>query len=144
LQLYESLKESKPDQGCGITREGLACDWHGLLYPCHRAMEIGTEFAIGNIFENVDVNLSSKIRTMIHNEAFHSDSAKEYPLASYCPVAIYQKHHNFHGDWSREWAEMISLKAKLVAKHYLELAAQLEAPRQPAGLASDRPLAANA
>jgi radical SAM protein with 4Fe4S-binding SPASM domain len=145
LQFYEGLKDSSLHQGCGITREGLACDWHGLLYPCHRAMEIGTEFAIGSIFDGVDAALSSKIRTMIHEQTFSSRSAKEFPLASYCPVAVYQKDHNFHGDWSREWSEMISLKAKLVAKHYPELVARLEAPTPSVvGLADDQRSAAQA
>lgn len=129
LQFFETLKRPTFQQGCGVTRQGLACDWHGLLYPCHRAMEIGTQFAIGDIYEGVDDSLSKKVRTRIHEEAFSSDSAKQYPLVSYCPVAIFQKHQNFHGEWSEGFCEIISLKAKLVAKYYFELARYVDERR---------------
>jgi uncharacterized protein len=121
-QLFETLKDSSYRQGCGITREGLACDWHGLLYPCHRAMEIGTTFAIGNIYDGIDAEMNEKLRRAIHETAFDSPSARAYPLVSFCPVAIYQKHGDFGGEWSQEYCEMISLKTKLVAKYYQQLA----------------------
>ena len=126
-QLYESLKGTTYHQGCGITREGLAADWHGLLYPCHRAMEVGTQFAVGNIYDGVDPALNRKIRAMIHEQAFGSESARAFPLVSYCPVAIYQKHRDFRAEWSKEFSALISLKAKLVAKHYVEIARVVEA-----------------
>ena len=131
-QLYDFLKQTAPEQGCGVIHEGLACDWHGLLYPCHRAMEIGTEFAIGSIVDGIDVERAAKTRDRIHREAFQSASAKEFPLVSYCPVAIFQKHHDFKGEWSREYCEMIELKAKLVAKHYLELMPLIDGPSHEA------------
>jgi radical SAM protein with 4Fe4S-binding SPASM domain len=131
-QAYQHLKRTSFHQGCGITGEGLACDWHGLLYPCHRAMEMGTEFAIGNIYEGINPDLDRKIRTMIHDRAFGSNSSKEFPLVSYCPVRIYQEHKNFEGEWSKEFCEMINIKHKLVAKYYLELAGCIERPQRAA------------
>jgi sulfatase maturation enzyme AslB (radical SAM superfamily) len=123
LQLYETLRQPTHHQGCGITAKGLACDWHGLLYPCHRAMEIGTQLSIGDIYKGIDDGLSTKIRRMIHESSYQSLSAKQFPLVSFCPIAIYQKHHDFAESWNQYYCEMINAKAKLVSKHYHEISA---------------------
>lgn len=109
-----------------VTREGLACDWHGPLYPCHRAMEIETQFAIGSIYEGIDPERSTLVRGLIQERSLGSNSAKKSPLITYCPVAIYQKHGDFGGDWSKEYCEMINLMMKLVAKYYFTLAQDIE------------------
>jgi len=121
MQIHEQLHHTSYSQGCGITRLGLACDWHGRLYPCHRAVELGTEFAIGDIFSGVNTDLDQKLRRRIHEEAFRSTSSKQHPLTSFCPVAIYQKHRNFEGEWSRQFCRMIEIKTKIVAKYFHEI-----------------------
>lgn len=121
LQLHEMLKQPKHNQGCGITGEGLACDWHGLLYPCHRAVELGSQFAIGNIFEGIDVEKSRAVRQTIREQALQSEAAKRFPLTSFCPVAIHQTHATFRGDWSEAFCQMIEVKAKIVSKYHYEL-----------------------
>jgi radical SAM protein with 4Fe4S-binding SPASM domain len=123
IQLYGHLLSTTYAQGCGITRLGLACDWNGRLFPCHRAGELGPEFAIGNIFDGIDQSEEQSLRQRIDTEAFGSRSAKTYPLTSYCPVAIYQKHKDFGGSWSPHFSNMIETKAKIVAKYFYEIQA---------------------
>lgn len=86
------------------------------------------QLAIGSIVDGIDVERAAKTRDRIHREAFESPSAKQFPLVSYCPVAIYQKYRDFTREWSREYCEMIEVKAKLVAKHYLELMPLIDGP----------------
>jgi hypothetical protein len=121
LELHETLKHPIQRHGCGITAEGLACDWHGLLYPCHKAMEIGPQLAIGDIYRGIDDNLSRRIRVMIDEKAYGSPDAAKFPLASFCPISIYQKHGHFGGVWNNEFCELINRKAKLVSKYHYEL-----------------------
>lgn len=120
-QLYEMLKKVSCPQMCGITAEGLACDWQGILYPCHRAMELGTQFAIGDVHRGIDEQRNHKLRAYIQERAYGSESARKYPLVSYCPVNVYLKYFKFSGDWASEFCEMITIKAKLVAKYYYEI-----------------------
>lgn len=126
LQFAQQLRETEFKQGCGITRSGLACDWRGRLFPCHRAVELGPQFAIGDIFQGVDNTTQKTLRQRIDNEAFQSPSSKRYPLTSFCPVGTYQKHRNFSGDWSQPFCNMIELKAKLVAKYFREIQEWME------------------
>lgn len=123
LNQYHMLKQTNQRQYCGITEQGLACSWDGLLYPCQRAMELGPQMAIGDIHQGINDDLSSKLRNMIDLESYHSVSARKYPLVSYCPIAIYQEHKNFNGTWNPEFCEMINVKAKLVSKYYYEISA---------------------
>lgn len=121
LQLHEMLEQPKHCQGCGITGEGLACDWHGLLYPCHRAVEFGSEFAIGNIFEGIDPEKSRAVRQAISKQVMQSESAKRFPLTSFCPITIHQKHTTFSGEWSEGFCRMLDMKSKIVSKYHYEL-----------------------
>jgi len=120
--LHEMLEKPHSQQECGITANGLACDWLGRLYPCHRAMELGPRFAIGDIRAGVDGHRSRRLRARIRRAAFGSESAKKYPIVSYCPVDVYQEHSTFAGQWPPEFCQMIEAKAKLVAKYHYELA----------------------
>jgi len=121
LQLHALLKQPAHKQGCGITGQGLACDWHGSLYPCHRAMEMGAQFAIGDIFSGLNPELNRSKRMEIDHKTFHSSSSTEFPLVSFCPVAVYQKHGEFEGEWNRQFCEMINIKAKIVSKYYYQI-----------------------
>ncbi|MBI3398317.1 MAG: radical SAM protein [Deltaproteobacteria bacterium] len=125
-QLYHMLKKTDNTHDCGITAEGLACDWRGILYPCHRAMELGTQFAIGDIYEGVSKQMSRKLRTHIRKSTYCSASAKKYLFSGYCPVTVYQNYSNFNGEWSPEFCKMIEIKAKLVAKYYYEIEKHFE------------------
>jgi uncharacterized protein len=121
LALHEMLKQSVQRHECGITGEGLACDWHGLLYPCHKAMEIGPQLAIGDIYKGLDEDLSRKIRALISEKAYGSPDAAKFPLVSFCPISTYQKHGHFGGEWNKEFCELINRKAKLVSKYHYEI-----------------------
>lgn len=125
-RLYGMLKSSSSPQQCGITSDGLTCDWNGTLYPCHRAPELGPGFAIGDVRAGLDEGASERLRAQIQDMAFGSESAGKFPLVSYCPVNTYKEHGGFDGEWAREFCEMIDVKAKLVAKYYYELADHFE------------------
>lgn len=120
-QFYHILANPETPQGCGITSQGLACDRQGRLYPCHRAMEMGDAFAIGDIRSGVDQDAANDLRMSIHKAAFSSESARRYPLVSFCPVNLYQADHRFDGQWAAAFCEMIEIKAKLVSKYYHEI-----------------------
>jgi uncharacterized protein len=121
LQLHRLLEKPSIQQGCGIIWQGLACDWLGRLYPCHRAMEVGTKLSIGDIFHGVNNELDRSIRSMISEQSFHSKYSNEFPLVSFCPIAVYQEHGKFRGSWSHTYGHMINTKAKLVSKYYYEI-----------------------
>jgi sulfatase maturation enzyme AslB (radical SAM superfamily) len=120
-RLHGQLKQAGGFQNCGITSEGLACNWDGTFYPCIRAVELGSEFGIGNIFDGIDAARDRDIRARIRDETLKSPWAHEHPLVSFCPVAVYQEHGNFTGAWNRFYCDMIETKAKLVAKHFHEI-----------------------
>ena len=124
IQMYHLLKEPKTHQGCGITSQGLACDWQGKLYPCHRAMELGARFAVGDVQNGVDKAVNQDLRRTIHAAAFGSESSRRFPLVSFCPVNVHLAHQRFDGEWPVEFCEMIEIKAKLVSKYYHEIEAQ--------------------
>ena len=84
-------------------------------------MEIGSQFAIGDIFNGLDAERNRSTRMEIDEKAFHSASSAEFPLVSFCPVAIYQKHGKFDGEWNRQFCEMIDIKAKTVSKYHYEI-----------------------
>ena len=118
IQISQHLQDTVYRQGCGIAREGLACDWRGRLFPCHRAVELGAQFSIGDIYTGIDSSLEKNIRNHIGRETFQSTSAGQYSLTSFCPVGIYKQHGDFSAAWSQSFCEMIEIKAKLVAKYF--------------------------
>ena len=61
------------------------------------------------------------MRAQIAGSAYPTESTRRYPLVSYCPVDVYRKHSSFGGDWPSAFCEMITIKAKLVAKYYHEI-----------------------
>lgn len=121
LKIHDGLQGSVYDKQCGITRRGLACDWKGFLYPCHRAVELGDKFIIGDIDHGVDREAERVIRTKILKECFHGKESRNHELVSFCPVAIVQNQGGLNGRWNQKFCEMIALKNKLVAKHYYEI-----------------------
>ena len=134
LGLHQKLRRTTYDKGCGITRKGLACDWHGLLYPCHRAVELGPSASIGTVFAGLDPSRDRGFRDGVYRESCLSRNSLAHPLVSFCPVAVRQKHGSFGGLWNEEFCAMIEVKAKLVSKYHWELEAFLQdrAPRASA------------
>ncbi|MGI0083513.1 MAG: hypothetical protein ACREBQ_00365 [Nitrososphaerales archaeon] len=121
IQLYRSLHQATYKKMCGITQLGLACDWRGLLYPCHRALELGPHLAVGDVYNGIDRKLNLETRAMIDEQSYHSEASTQFPLVTFCPVAIHQKHRKFSGEWNKEFGEMLTIRAKLVSKHYHEI-----------------------
>lgn len=128
LKTLQDLEGTIYSKGCGITRAGLACDWQGLLYPCHRAVELGRKFSIGSVYTGLDASLASNMRYSIGQEVFQSTSSHAFPMVSFCPVAVHQEHGHFNGNWNSTYCQMIEVKAKLVSKYYYELTAHTEKP----------------
>jgi hypothetical protein len=83
-------------------------------------VELGSDFAIGNVWAGIDNVKNRILRQHIHDEFLASDSAERYPYVSYCPVAIYQKHGHFGRKWNEKYCEIIQIKAKIVSKYYHE------------------------
>ena len=101
--------------------------WMALpLYPCHRAVELGEEFSIGDVFEGIDRGREATMRSRISLDAFGSNSAARHPLDSFCPVAIYQRFGRFGAEWSDNCLKMIETKTKLVAKYFHEISGLME------------------
>jgi uncharacterized protein len=121
ISTFHQIEASEKTNTCGITSQGLASDWNGILYPCHRAVELGKNFSIGSIFSGLDPSKSNEIRSNISFAIDNSESTSKYITASYCPVSIFQKHKTFTGEWCDECCRMIDIKAKLVAKYYYEI-----------------------
>lgn len=121
IQMISLLQNIKMPKCCGITQHCLSSDWHGNLYPCIRACELGEEFSIGDIFNGLDPKKNKNVRVRIENEAFKSKASSKFPLVSFCPVSIYQEHNCFDNEWCYEYCKMIEIKEKLVAKHYYDI-----------------------
>jgi len=120
-RVHRLLEASGNIQQCGITSIGLACDWCGTLYPCHRALQLGPEFAIGDVQGGLDEYRNERLRSRIRDATLASESARKYPLVTYCPVATYEQHGRFDGAWAAEYCAINELKAKLVSKYHYEL-----------------------
>jgi len=119
ISMHQMLERNRHKLMCGITAKGLACDWRGLLYPCHRVPELGTKFSIGDIRDGVSERKNRLYRERINRQYFvKSASARQYPLVSFCPVSVYQQHGSLNGSWNSMFCEMINIKAKIVAKHH--------------------------
>jgi len=121
IAMHRTLEASQYEVKCGITQTGLACDWQGLLYPCHRTPELGTSFTFGDVRNGVSKRKERLCRARINRQCFKSASASEYPLVSFCPITVYQRNGNFSGSWSPMFCELINRKAKVVAKYHYEI-----------------------
>jgi uncharacterized protein len=121
MSMHQMLNASEYKPMCGVTESGLACDWQGLLYPCHRVPELGADFAVGDIWKGISKSRDQTSRRNIESQCFDSPSARQYNMVSFCPVTVYQKYGNFSGEWSAMFCELISRKAKIVAKYHYEI-----------------------
>lgn len=126
-QLQVMLRSSTFDQRCGIADQGLTCDWRGRLFPCHRSLELGDRFSIGDIYTGLAEDHARALRQRIWEEVHRSPSAARFPLVSFCPVNVYQKHGHFSGPWPEEFCQMIEQKLKIVAKYHYDLEKYLQA-----------------
>lgn len=130
-QLQVMLRSSTFDQRCGIADQGLTCDWRGRLFPCHRSLELGDHFTIGTIYTGLDQEFARNLRQRIWEEVHLSPSASRFPLVSFCPVNVYQKHGHFSGPWPEEFCRMIDQKLKVVAKYHYEIEEYLKVTEGP-------------
>ena len=125
LRIHKTLHGTSYIKECGIIRKGLACDWRGVLYPCHRAVELGSAFAIGTIDSGVDIKTERRIRKRIEKEAFHGGNAGKYKLVSFCPISAVGRNGRLSRPWNTDFCDMIEIKNKLVAKHHYAIEAYL-------------------
>jgi sulfatase maturation enzyme AslB (radical SAM superfamily) len=135
LRIYKTLNGTSYTQECGIIRKGLCCDWRGDLYPCHRALELGKNFAIGAIDSGIDKEAEANIRATIEKKAFRGGNTGNYKLVSFCPVTAAGHHGKLSNQWNMDFCDLVNIKNKLVAKHHYALegfAANLQQTTQPA------------
>jgi len=118
LQIHKTLNGTSYTQECGIIRKGIACDWKGDLYPCHRAMELGNSFAIGAIDTGVDTEAELRVRSKIEKKAFRGGNTEKYKLVSFCPVTAALHHGKLSNLWNDDFCDIIEIKNNLVAKHH--------------------------
>jgi MoaA/NifB/PqqE/SkfB family radical SAM enzyme len=135
LRIYKTLNGTSYTQECGIIRKGLCCDWRGDLYPCHRAVELGKDFAIGTIDGGVDKEAEGRIRAKIEKKAFCGGNTGKYKLVSFCPVTAAGHYGKLSNKWNTDFCDLVNIKNKLVAKHHYAIeafAAKLKPATQPA------------
>ncbi len=132
-RIHGALKGSAISRGCGIVRKGLACDWEGNLFPCHRAVELGREYSIGSLRTGVDTSLEKAIRDRIEKTAIQTAANEKHKDVSFCPVSMIQNHDRLNGEPNEQFCRIIETKHKLVAKHHyaLEALEQDSANRTP-------------
>ena len=122
-RIHGALKGSAFPRECGIIREGLACDWEGDLFPCHRAVELGREYSIGSVHKGMDTYLENTIRDGIEKTAFRSAVSERHKDVSFCAIGMIQNHGGLNGEPNEQFCRMIETKHKLVAKHHYALEA---------------------
>jgi uncharacterized protein len=125
-KLHAMLASSLVDYRCGITGSGLTCDWQGRFYPCHRAPELGDKFSFGDIYEGIREEEAQRLREEIYNRSRRSASSGRYPLLSFCPVSVYQRHGDFAGEWPQGFCDILMTKMKIIAKYHYEIEAYIE------------------
>lgn len=114
MSILRNKQRSEYTPGCGITRRGLAVDPEGYMYPCHRAMEMGTDFAIGSVWNGVDPVRERRIRMQV---SVIPEKCKECPLKCLpCPVACYRTHGEFGVDPEDWYCEALKTRIKVVQK----------------------------
>jgi len=103
-------KGAKP--GCGITRKGLGEDPDGYLYPCHRAVEMGHDFAIGSVFNGIDPVREVRIRKKVSviPEKCRSCGIGCFP----CPVVSYKTTGKLNSDPDDWYCEALKIRIKVV------------------------------
>lgn len=120
-RIHTALKASAFSRECGIIRKGLGCDWEGNLFPCHRAIELGPDYAIGTVHGGLDAVREKAVRTGIEDTAFNSPAGAKHPEVSFCAVSMVQNAER--DEPNPQFCAMIETKHKLVAKHYYALEA---------------------
>lgn len=115
LKMYDVMKSRKRRDykpGCGINRKGLGISVDGGLYPCHRAMEMGEYFKIGDIWNGVDFKKDRKIREQV---SVLPEKCKECGLGCLpCPVNSYRAHGEFGVDPDDYYCEALKTRVKVV------------------------------
>jgi uncharacterized protein len=102
-------------ENCGWFSDALGVDVSGRIYPCHRAMELGPEYSIGDVFSGVDPSREASVRAL---------PAARQELINYCPIKYVQdngcsiKATKCESHYSRE----IGIKIAVVQRNMARLA----------------------
>lgn len=100
--------------GCGITRQGYCVDPQGFIYPCHRGPELGSDFAIGSVFNGVDAVAERRVRKEVSVIPEKCKHCSERCLP--CPVACYKAHGEFGVDPEDWFCEALKSRRRIVQK----------------------------
>lgn len=111
-KLIEAWKTQPP--GCGINRRGYCIGPRGFIYPCHRAVELGEDFAIGSVWNGIDPVRERKIRKEASTlpKKCRSCELKCFP----CPVSCYNAHGTFGVDPEDWFCRAMKAKIRAVLK----------------------------
>lgn len=92
-QIIRNVSMQGYTRGCGINRRGLGISPKGYIFPCHRGMELGEDFAIGSVWHGIDPVRERRIRRQV---SAIPEKCVECPVGCMpCPVVTYRAHDEF-------------------------------------------------
>lgn len=120
LGLHSLQEDCKPERGCASTRNGLAADWTGKLFPCLRFVELGKRWSIGDIYKGIDKEREKQIREQINCE-INKVVLECDEDCSYCLVSAFQNFGSFGVPHPKGWCNMLEIKRKMISKYYYKI-----------------------
>jgi len=96
---------------CGFVRIGLGIDVDGKLYVCHRGMELGEDFSIGDVWNGVDTYREKKVRAA--GEKLPEKCKKCNIGCLPCPINSYRATGEFGAEPDDYWCESLKIRQKV-------------------------------
>ena len=84
--------------GCGINRAGQTIGPSGYIYPCHRAVEMGREVAMGSVFQGIDPVRRDIIKKQSGQVPEKCRTCEDNLKCLPCPVSCF----NYHGEYGKD------------------------------------------
>ncbi len=78
-------KYQAPENGfCGAGKEMLGVSPNGQLYPCHRFVQLGGEYRLGDVFNGVNTEKRAPFLNVV-TDTLHHEMCLTCPALAYCP-----------------------------------------------------------
>lgn len=112
---------------CGYVRRGVGCDVDGKLYACHRGMELGEDFSIGDVWNGIDLKKEKEVRAAGEKLP---EKCKNCAMGCLpCPVNSYKSKGVFGAEPDDYWCEAIKIRYKVAMelgpKYYPSMAKKM-------------------
>lgn len=112
VQVVRNRQRPNYTRGCGINRKGTGISPDGYIYPCHRGMELGEDFAIGSVWNGVDPVRERRIREQV---GAVPEKCQGCPVGCLpCPVVAYRAHGEFGVDPPDWYCRAVKAKMRVV------------------------------